>query len=330
MSLSGQFLEDIKKQAERARAGDAQAIQFFAAVENGKNPGWTDIMEVYKTMRIESDSGIRIDQNLIAGLGFIPQQIKDCKEQTFKFAQGEYGAKAFFQGCMAGAAQGVMSSANMLTLRNHILEQMGWTRDGDKMIPPVPRAPVEVRHAPDAPVVETAAPPPQLTREAQQAEIYAKAQGIKADQNTRAALSEAEFRAAQQHGQAGPAPVGGNMPHVDPSTIPSLRTVPAAPAAAPIAAAPITVSAAAALPIVRVSSGMVDRVPSFDMPGAVETIQGAINDDRIFAASVMQVMLDEILKLRGQVFAAKMSQANGGVAVAGSVTATPSPTQPQL
>lgn len=286
--LSPKELADFKSMAMKARDGDPFAINFFATIEREKNQRWEEILEVRNTYVVEADSGVRLDPGLLRQLNLGEQQLKDFKEQTFKYAQGDEGAVAFFYGCKVGQMQGSMASGKALTVRNHILAQMGWTMNGSDPIPPAPGAvPTQAAPAAGPEVHHVPQPAPQF--EATVADAYAKVQGIHPPPAVSPKLQDTlQQREVQQTSNVAPPidvrPRVDGRPRVPP---PAVMTVPQPSPIDPIGTAPV-----------RVSSGIVDRIPSFDAVGAIETIQEAIDQKRIFAASVVQDMLNEITKLQ--------------------------------
>ena len=138
MPLTAQQIVEINKMVAKEKAGDAQAAAFFASIKALGPNGNPEILALRDDAREEIDTGLVLDPAIVGAMGFNAVQIKDCKRQTMLYAKGDQGAKAFFNGCVGGMKAGANASGNMLTLRDHILEQLGWTwnDEKEKMVPP--------------------------------------------------------------------------------------------------------------------------------------------------------------------------------------------------
>lgn len=272
MALTQQEMEAATAYVHKEKNGDVMAIRFFSELAKDSSSARSqDFLAVRASVRAMSGYDNPIPPGMpvmpgpqyvgpsggvqaagpagpqpsagLATAGLTELQIKDCTNMTYLFAQDNHEGVSFFNGCMAGRAQGSQASAKMLTLRDSILMKMGWRKVGTRILPPSPEA-----------VVEPLQPGPVVT---------------------------------QVVGAVAPTTTAVAVP-----TVPAVNVQ-------PLPAAPKYLHEEEAAPApLHENSGIISGVPSFDMPGAVDTIQAAIDDDRIFSASAVQSMLDEIMKLR--------------------------------
>ncbi len=302
MPLTADQIKQTKDYALKARDGDPAARHFFSELERMPTPLALEFLAV-RDAHLSGQSGaaaaaaygtyangepmrgapppsnaarssadtVALDPNLLRRLALNETQMKDCREQTFLFAQGDESAISFFNGCRTGALKGSMPSAAMITMRDEILKGMGWTVEGNKLVPPRPA------------VASPAAPPSPASSEAKPA-------------------TDPRFAVAPLLESAvPPSAVAPMSPTVE-------DRFAATPSGQPI-------EAPEGLGVLN-SSGLVTRIPTFDMPGAAETIQEAIRRQEIFDSNCMQIMLNEVLHLQRQVALAIATQGQRPVPMA--------------
>ena len=162
MALTPQELEAVRKATIAAKNGDQNSIRFFESIAAQGTARSKEFLDAKENIEMEMGGGLDIDMTYVNTLGLGVQQMKDCKEQTFKFIKGERGAIAFFNGCEAGANHGTQASAAMLSMRDHIRERVA---EGRVIVPGTGKpAPVAVPTAiPPMPTAANPLPPPVAT-----------------------------------------------------------------------------------------------------------------------------------------------------------------------
>ena len=340
MPLSAQQITMFQGQALRAKGGDAQALHFFSEIEREKMPGWEEILGIYLALAGPAGQaaaqafngghaagppvggppvyGQPVGQSAVGGLGGIldapflqkmqmtETQIRDNIKMTLLYAQGDGDAMTYFSGCAEGASKGSVFSSRAIQLRDRILcsPQFGWTKSGSSIVPPdVPleEAPFDVTHAPPDAAATSASVAAAAFAQVHAPQVQSAAQagsGVSGPASRRAAQEaiarrdqlEAAENAAKRGGPAvgGPA-VGG------PAFMPTVAVAPA--------------QYANPGGIVVAPNNVVTSVPAFDVPGAIDVIQGAINEGRPFAASAVQAILREVVHLRSRVAQSASQQA---------------------
>ena len=327
MPLTPQQVTMFQGQALRAKGGDAQALHFFSEIEREKMPGWQEILGIYQALAGPAGQaaanafaggaasggplagapsyGQPAGQSAVGGLGGIldapflqkmqmtETQIRDNIRMTLLYAQGDGDAMTYFSGCAEGASKGSVFSSRAIQLRDKILcsPQFGWTKAGTNIEPPnVPlepmEAPFEVTHTPDGGNESVAAAAfAQVHSPAVQTSAQAGG-GVSGPASRRAAQEaiarrdqlEVEQRAAKGGGP--PVQIHAPQPYVAPQ--------------------PYAPPQPAHVGGVLVSSNMVMTIPTFDMPGAIESIQAAIDQKRVFSADAVQILLREAVHLRSR------------------------------
>ena len=262
------------------------------------------------------------------------QQLKDFRRMTLLYAQGDADAITFFNGCAGGALAGSVYSSRALQVRDKILcsPRFGWRKVGNGIEPPaVPmeEAPFEVTHAPEPPTNEAVATAAFAQVYAPQPQPTAAQGGAPSGPASRRAALDAIAQRDRLEAEQRAAKMGGAAVQAQPPQ--PYAAPPQAYAAPPQAyavphAAPHVAAAPAAVPAqVLISSNVVVRVPTFDVPGAIETIQTAIDDKRIFSADAVQVLLREIVHLRSRVAQSQPTRSAPAPAAAPVPVAAPAP-----
>jgi hypothetical protein len=282
---------------------------------------------------VPSGLGGILDAPFLQRMQMSAQQLKDNTKMTLLYAQGDADAITYFNGCAGGALAGSVYSSRAIQLRDKILcsPQFGWTRSGNGIVPPatpVEEAPFEVTQVPDAAAggagAGGAAPPVHAQAFAQVYDPPAQpSQGQGGNVSgpvARRLAQEAIAERNRREAEVAAAKAGGPPPqHVAP---PAPYVAPAQPQAAAHAVPP----PASPSPGVLISSGVVQRVPTFDMPGAIEVIQAAIDENRIFGAAAVQVLLREVVQLRSRVAQAASNAPREAQAPAPQAPAAPNGT----
>lgn len=267
MALTAQELQNVLETHSRAKSGDPFAIKFFTDLKAQNTTRAREFLNARDNFEAESTSGVMVDPGLQESLGLTAQQMKDCKEATFRYAKKDRAAITFFLGCERGADAGVTASAAMLTMRDAILATLG-QGDAPGTIPAVGAAGV---HPP--PITAKAVAPGHTF--AQNA-VHAR-QPSSANQAppSGAGPDGSDPRSFMGTGEADPASFfGGTVTHVPPTRDPVGQT-----------------------PFQGTSPDVVMSLPPLNAVG-FEMLKAAITQGRLFSPAVVLALVQELERLQ--------------------------------
>ena len=274
MSLTPQELQHVLETHTKAKAGDPFAIRFFADLKAQNTTRAREFLNARDNFEAESTSGVMVDPGLQESLGLTAQQMKDCKEATFRYAKGDRAAITFFMGCQRGMDAGVQASAAMLTMRDAILATLG-QGDAPGTIPAVGAAGVH--------------PPPM---------VQGRMAGTVAPNGQAFTQAAVDVRAAKQAQHTAP-PAGPSADPQDPRTYTgTAESDPASFFGGTVTHTPPAREAPSRGALDGVSPDVVMSLPPLTAAG-FEMMKVAIAQGKLFSPAVVLTLVHELEKLQG-------------------------------